>query len=211
MALGTQDTEALGTQGAETTVMAIEKNRNFATQISTQLARTFSSPQPVPAAELLVSALSEAGAGENYDMNVDGSLAEVQFRYTVPAGKVALIQCVRFVISDNGIQPDEFGGLGGPLTNGCLFHVHNPDDSHALEIVDALPIKTNMELARLGELQERIGGTATDTLQVCWLPEESSGYVPILTEGMYLAFHVRDDLTGLFFFQAIVGGRIIDV
>jgi hypothetical protein len=189
-------------------VTTFRTNRNLAQHLRVSLARTFTAHQLIPPEELWFSHFSLNGAGEAHDMNVDGSVTPQLFLCVVPEGKVLLASVVGFHMIDAGITPQGFGGLS-ELTNGLLFHIHDVGGAVIAPIIDAVPIKRTLDFAHFGLGDLRIGGGADHmTAKLDFL--SSVGYVIYMTAGQYFAVHVRDNLTGLMHFEALVTGRLVD-
>jgi hypothetical protein len=98
--------------------------------------------------------------GVTSDVTGDYSSAPVDFIYQVPSGKIAALTRIIIRISDGTtIDPDVYGGLASPLTNGITVSVKRSDNSvlqylHSNTVSDvvgsaAKTIKENAEWAAL--------------------------------------------------------------
>lgn len=177
-------------------------------------AHVMSTPMALSPANLLLRHLTNP-TDQSTAMNIVGTAeGGVQFRYTVPTGKVFLLHTIAFHLVDANIEPEQFGGLGSALDNGCQMHIHYSDDSHLVELVKDKPITSNIELAHLGAASlthdPALFGTNQDVLFATMNFLNLFGGAPLMSAGQYLAFHIRDDLSGLTHFEGVVSGLLYD-
>lgn len=151
--------------------------------------------------------------GANLEMNVNGSITPVEYKYTVPAGKFFYWTRTVFHVKDSGSKPNDFGGIGGGLTNGLLMSVRDSGDAELVDLLDTLPIKTNSDHAHLASVDVDIKdaqGGADDSFVVRWTLEKA-GAAMVLQPAEYFMVTVRDDLQALTSFLISVHGLLYDI
>jgi hypothetical protein len=141
-------------------------------------------------------------------MAVDGSSVAKVFKFRATQGRRCDIYRMIVSISDGANwSADEFGNLGSALSNGILIQVLDvTDDSEVLDLCDGLPITLNVDWAKYcydTSLDEFSAGT--DYMKVRWTFERS-GAALTMTDKMYFAMTIQDDLTGLDSFHAMLQG-----
>lgn len=146
------------------------------------------------------------GLGVSSDMAVDGSVTMQEFRVIVPPDQRLLVKQLKLHLGDITIEPDEFGGLNDPLTNGLKIHFHDVGGGYLFKLVDDIPITTNMEFEHLGAVEYMNTGTNQDVLRVTLDFAAVFGFMPQMRPLQYVAIHVRDDLSGLDHFEATLSG-----
>jgi len=98
------------------------------------------------------------------DMNVDGSVAAINFDYVVPAGTVyTTFKFARFnfVLVDGAMRWDRFAGLGSALGNGLLLRVL--DNNGVIQQhfdTDRQPIQTNADFGGLAGVDNPLTAAA---------------------------------------------------
>ena len=153
--------------------------------------------------------LREPGGSEQ--MAVDGSMTPVTFRLTAPAGIRYVLGTVNFYVLANGIRPGTFFGLA-ELTNGCLVRWLDPNDTVLMDFTDGVPIKRQNQLGALAGAEilfiDQLGMGAPDSWKAQWdFREEGNNLRALRIEpGYSLALTVRDNLTGITSFRALVHG-----
>ena len=182
-------------------------NKNLAQQLDLGhvTERVFTSPQSIPPGEFWQSFLENGGSA---DMNVNGAVTPVSFRWTVPAMKMFFMQRFIFQIVDTGLDWNLFGGIAA-LTNGVVFSIYDSDDTILAQFP---PLTANYEVAQIfggGEAYIRQGNALGNLISVFNIPEKV-GYALSLTEGQYVEGVVQDDLTGLTHMDALLTGRLMD-
>lgn len=149
--------------------------------------------------------------GAAVDMNVDGSSSVVKFKYTCPANKMVLLNRVMFHMVDGTIDPADFGGISGALTNGLLFKVYNSSDVAILDFLGGGALTDNGRMSHIAGSDVVIhygAGAAEDSLLIRFTISKA-GAIMILNPGDYIQIDVRDDLTPLTQFHVIIQGLII--
>jgi hypothetical protein len=119
----------------------------------------------VDAGEHVVKYLRDAG--NSAAMAVDGSVTPVPFIYAVTPGQNVVIESIAISALDAGVAPHLFGGIAA-LTNGITLLIDSGGASPTtvLDILDAVPIKRNSDLAALGSAEFAIVDGSADDL-VC--------------------------------------------
>ena len=146
-------------------------------------------------------------AGGSADMAVDGSSTAVKFKWTSPVGKAAEIMRINFVIVDGGIGYGEFGGLGSALTNGLLVQVFDVNDNELVDFLDGNPIKTNEQFGYLaGADAISLPAAGDDSFHVRWTLSKAANQSIALDAGDYIQVTVRDNLSALSDFGAMIQG-----
>lgn len=185
-------------------------NKNFAQHIEFALDRVFVSAQPIPPAEWVEEHLTLDGAGVTNDMNVDGTSAK-DFQYIVPAGKRFIFSRCVFTAVDLNIVYTNWFGFGSALTNGCLMHAVDSDDNSIVTFEEA--IKTTLDFAHLAAQDLPIvqinKGVVPDVMVIRWSLYKV-GFVPIFEAGDKIEMTIRDNLTAMDNFQAVIQGRVFD-
>ena len=185
-------------------------NKDFAQQlaIGQGTTRVFTAPQVIPPSEFFQGHLTVDGVvGGSQDMNVDGSVTPVSFRYIIPEGKFFLFNSFVFQMVDATIDWTEFGGIPA-LTNGIVMTIYDANDV-ALAAFPAL--KVNYEVAMVfggGGIDIR-NGVADDNLIAIFDVPGRSGYEITMGAGEYHEVLVQDNLTGLTHADALMTGRML--
>lgn len=171
---------------------------------------TFQMPSIIVPAEALVTHLTLDNDGSTSDMRVDGSSVVKKFQYVVPTDKLLYLDNVEIVLGDTGYDPDKFGGLTA-LTNGCKLEIYDTDGTTVLLDMLAEPIKQNYEFTHFGGVSINVvPGAVIDLISVSAHMHETYGADLLLEAGQIVQFTVQDDLdTGLDFFEATIGGRLV--
>ena len=157
---------------------------------------------------LLFSLLRVDGTG-SVEMNVDGSVTAVSFRFVVPTAKRVFISRVLFDIVDSGIRPNRFGGVGN-LTNGLTVKFHDADDSLLIDPLDGVKIKQNADFTIIAAIDAPIiDAVGDDHLPVRWTIART-GHAMDLTAGQYLEVIISDNLSPITQFRTMVQGEVFD-
>ncbi len=144
------------------------------------------------------------------DMDVDGSAAVQNFDYVVPAGtqyKQFSAVRINFGLVDGAIRWGQFGGLGSALGNGLLIQALHEDGTVLQDFgTTANPITTNENFANLAGVDNIIVPAAgDDAIPIRWTIERSGNKMTLLPNWRFRIV-VRDNLTGLSFFRAMIQG-----
>lgn len=149
-------------------------------------------------------------ASGSVDMNVDGSVTPVEFKFTAPVEEDLLLFGVTISLMDFYVYPNEFGDMG-ELTNGVLFRVLDDQDQVVFDMCDGEPIVRNADFAAIDSgMFTTLAGAYASLLSVAWKAQEDSEPL-ILPAGWSISLMVRDDLTPLDYFRALVKGRLVTV
>lgn len=140
--------------------------------------------------------------GSSKDMNVDGSVTAVDFDYTPLSGEIEYVTCVAFYINDPGsMDPSDFGSIStAPLTNGLQFLIKT-DGGTETEITnmvdnDDIALRFKRSYAPGGSGEGGLGMLDEDDIWIGQMVFDP----PLLldqSQGDYLRFKVRDDITAL--------------
>lgn len=153
-----------------------------------------------------------AKSGNGYDLNTDSSLSEPSiFEYEIPEGQTIDLTRLNFVLTGWGaIHPNNFAGIEGGLSNGCLLQIVDIDGSVLLlDFTDGVPITTNDNFAKLAGVDSVAVdvGNGDDWFPVRFTVEKA-GKKMRLTEGQRIRWTNRDDLKSITRFQVMAQGVI---
>ncbi len=152
--------------------------------------------------------------GSVIDMSVDGSASAgaIDFRYTVPAGKVCLLERLTMTLQDASQSIDEFTGIGA-LSNGIAVGFYDSSDNLILAPLGDETIKIGGDFALLAGVDvETVGGApgaTDDILMIRWTFRRSFGGPIKLSAGRYLQLKVQDNLGAITSIKAHVQGSFI--
>lgn len=138
------------------------------------------------------------GTGDK-NANGDYSVTEGIFYIKPPVGEVYEIHRIIASIEDTaGMQAQEFGNLGAPLTNGLVLRLS--DDTGVLaDITDGLPVKTNAQFGQISyDVELKTWGSGNELLLVRFTFEKSGQ--PIILRGDLgekIEVVCNDNLSGL--------------
>lgn len=144
------------------------------------------------------------------DMNIDGSVASVNFDFIVPAGTVYnsfMFSRINFILVDGNIRWGQFGGLGAALTNGLLLQVldHNGVVQQHFG-TDIHPITVNEDFGGLAGVDNVIVLAAGDDALPVRFSIFKSGNQMTLFPNWIVRVVVQDNLAALSHFDAMVQG-----
>jgi len=143
--------------------------------------------------------------GTTDNMNVDGSVTEVVFSVTPPAGEIWRIAHWDIYVEDNGTFDAANWGNGIVLTNGLMPRI---SISGTISDILPFPILNSGTLSSVAEsVQHLTFGTGNEILTASW-PIITNGQYLRLTENDSLQLVVRDDLTTLVNQYSFVRGYI---
>lgn len=153
-------------------------------------------------------------AGTNaYDMNTNsgtGSPAPSVFEYQVPANRTFKLVRINFIIVDGSINPGDFGGISGALTNGCLFQIIDDDGStEALDFTGGVPIATNADFGPLAGVDIPISELVGDDQLPIRFTIAKAGAMMRLTAGQRVRWTNRDNVSAITKFRAMVQGVLV--
>lgn len=140
------------------------------------------------------------------NMNVNGSVTPVDFRYTCPVNKVIFLYRMNILITDAAMKIDKFGGLT-ELTSGIEVGFYSNQDDLLIDPLDGDTIKTNGDFAFLAGVDSTIKvGAGVDSMPIRWTFSRSVGGPIRLDVGEYIQFKIQDDILNVNSFHAIVQG-----
>lgn len=141
------------------------------------------------------------------DMRVNGSVTNVEFSINADSDFDYYIKSLSIKLADAGATFDDFGNLGGILTNGVEFYWQN-QKSGKLTIHEG--IKDNLEFFRLSKQNPNIidlSGAGADALivEVDFEVLFGTRFGIRLVKGTTdkIVFTIKDDITGLDEFNII--------
>lgn len=143
------------------------------------------------------------------DMNVNGSVTPVIFKYTVPADKAFLLTRLNLVIEDNSVDPSNFGGIA-ELTTGVEIVVHNTAHDVLADFTDGFPIKTNKEFGIMAGTDSVIQTGVGDDALLVRFSMNKAGAIMILEAGDHVEMTINDDLSSVSKFYGMVQGLLLD-
>ncbi len=148
--------------------------------------------------------------GDVEDMSVDGSSTVVNYDYTVPDGKVLHLHTMSYLIVDGAIEAAGFGGLVA-LTNGCLLQILQPDDTVDIDFTADLPYKRHAGIGLFAGAEHVLDtvGAGDDSLTLHQIMDATGAGISV-PQNCTIRFVVRDDLTGLTEFFALVQGLLLE-
>jgi hypothetical protein len=149
----------------------------------------------------------QSASTTDYDMDTDSDATPSVFEYSVPAGRTFRLVRANWFLTDGSIGPNAFGGIGGGLTNGCLFQIVDSNGTDVLlDFNDGVPVKTNDQFTKLAGTDTVATFAAGDD----WLPIRftivKAGKQMELTAGQRVRWTNRDDLSPLTRFQMMLQG-----
>ena len=177
---------------------------------------TQSSVNPSEAVFLFLSHSGDDGAQNGPDptnMNVSASVAVTSsFHYKCPAGKVAYLSRVNFMIQDATMSPIKFGGIT-KLANGCKVEVVDSDGAAVLlDFMNGRPLQQNADFVYIaGADVNFVDIAASDIMHVRWTINKAFAGKPMrLSEGQRLRWSIQDSLAALTEFRAMLQGWEVD-
>lgn len=144
------------------------------------------------------------------DMNVDGSVAAVNYDYVVPAGtqyKTFLFSRINFEIVDTAMQWDRFGGIIGGLTNGLLLQVlDNVNVIRQDYDTTRRPIMTNADFSPLAGIDNPLTAAAGPDAMPIRFSIFKAGRRMTLFPNWRIRVIVQDDLSAITIFRSMIQG-----
>ncbi len=148
-------------------------------------------------------------SGSRY-MGVDGSVTPVEFKYTVPEEENFLLSGITICLMDFFVYPNKFGNLD-ELENGLLLRIMDESAQVSLDMCDQEPIKVNADFAAVDSgVSVRMAGSAASLFTMAWKAQGDDEPI-ILPPGYSVSLVVRDDLSTIEYFRALVKGRLYSV
>lgn len=147
------------------------------------------------------------------DMAVDGSVTPVKFWFEAQSSDISqnpvIVRLIPYVRDNAALDPADFGGIGGGLTNGVKFYVTDENDVQIVDLLDGLPIKTNAEWSRvMYDVRIDRVGVGDDCLSGRWtFAKFMTGNGLHLSNGEKLVCEVQDDLSSLVDFSVTIEGH----
>lgn len=140
----------------------------------------------------------------SFEMAVNGSLGSpVIFEYVAP--EPVLMSRINLQINDILPTADKFGGIAA-LTNGVLIQIRDTDDTTLIDFSDNIGIKANHDFVLLAGIDVDIVSGGGVGLVAVRFTVSKAGNLLRLETGQKFVLVVRDNLTGLDSFEAMVQG-----
>ena len=144
----------------------------------------------------------------SHAMNVNATSTAAQtFYFQNQTTTTFHLTSVHILIVDSKIDPTDFGGITGGITNGVKIEIIDATSTVLTDFTGNEPIKINSEFSFLagGNVNLHVG-TGDDALHVDWSMARTGGQVQ-LTAGQRICFTIRDNLTALTSFRSHVQGH----
>ena len=140
----------------------------------------------------------------NQNYSVTGDIAYIK----PPANKTMYIQRLLVSLGDtNGMQAQEYGNLGGALTNGITFKQYQNGNLRT-DFTDGIPVKTNSLLGTYCyDVDVKSWGAGNELLVARWTFTNSGAFVCLNgATNDTLEVSLDDDFTGLLEHYFLVQG-----
>lgn len=146
------------------------------------------------------------------DLNIDGSLAPVEFKLSAEPGLIKIIERLRIILHSEKMEIDtiDFKGFGSSylngLTNGLELEVVQDGVS---EVIFAEPVKNIGEFLKYTDSYTNIKNSVSSLIDFLAF-DFIFDTMTILPEGTkdHIVMRINDDLTSIALFQVIViGGK----
>lgn len=156
-------------------------------------------PFHVEPTEALITTLLD---GASKDMNVNGSVTPVDFKYTCPSAKKIYVERLTMFLADaTAFTQTNFGDVAGPLTNGVDLIVGGNTIYNMKDNVDLDLLACSFEGHAIFE-KDTTAGSMRLSFPTCL------GAPILLTAGEEFIIRVNDDLTTLTHFHAVIAGLL---
>lgn len=171
--------------------------------------------EAITADQIVTEFVKPVGSTNKNLRNVDGSVTPVVCEFGPPTtgrnAKDNYISTIVFVVEDQDIANNQFGGLGARLTNGLKFQVVDKDDNVLKVFNDNVPVKDMVDLANLcgsvPNFDDQV--TGLDSYVIEWsMTEHTGGFLLALRPGDRFQVIVADDLTALTNFTCLLKGTL---
>ncbi len=161
---------------------------------------------PIPPDHQVFSLLEDSGGV--VDMNVDGSIAAVNYDHVCPANTVEFLNRSCIVMAQGNITIIKFAGLAGGLAKGLRIQTIDSDGTTVLnEYTNKFTVKANYHFGLLAGPDVPIENAAgEDALIVRWTMEKIGSPI-LLVEGQSFRVIVQDDLSDISEFLWMIQGR----
>ena len=145
--------------------------------------------------------------GVNYEINGNYSATPTSFIFTSPSNRVSFIKRLILKIEDASIDPADFGGIPGGITNGMTLSFKRTSGASETFIggTDVIPLRKNSDISGLCYDFNLIAGTGDDVGVFRYSPFLGSRPIIIMPTGTIQA-NFNDNLTGLSSFRIQIQG-----
>lgn len=145
--------------------------------------------------------------GAAYAMNVNGSVAPVDFILTPPVNKIYRVYRMILVMQDSAMNHSKFGGIAGGIANGLLLKITEDGVERNLS---EHPIKTNNEFHHLA-YDVQVHSAVSDILSVRWTFAKAGTILRLKnSKSDQVKATVQDNLTGLDDFEILLQGHEVN-
>ncbi len=138
--------------------------------------------------------------GNSINLNVNGSITPVSFRYTCPDTTNVVLVRMNIQMDDNAITYAKFGGIAA-LSNGVLIRICDREGKVNVDLLDGQTVKTNLNLAWLAGFD-----VLTDTAVLVRWTLERAGKQLLLRPGDFIELVVQDNLSSITAFSIMIQG-----
>lgn len=130
------------------------------------------------------------------EANLDASGTPIDFHYTVPEGKILLVDRLIVWIRDSGTFDANLYGNGLTLTNGIVAGITDPEGNFNLR-TNQLPVRTNSDWPAYSFDFQYIDIGVGDNVAVAQYPYERDGASLVVRENHKYTLRIADNLTHL--------------
>ena len=144
------------------------------------------------------------------DMDVNGVVTAVAFRYTSPDARWARVRRCNLAMIDGSITPSKFGGIDLSGGTGATVKLHAKGGGELFDFMEGSTLKDNTDFAHLAGVDAPIIPAAgDDAFSVRWTLNKMGDDI-YLEPGDYLEVVIQDDISALTKFRWSVQGRLYD-
>jgi len=141
--------------------------------------------------------------------NGDYSSAADEFFFQ-PDQECDIHRLIFHMTDTTGIQQEEYGNIGGALTNGYNIVVRDDSDATILSLTDNIPIKTNGDIGRYCyDVELKSWGAGNEAIQGRWTFTKAGAPLR-LPQNYKFSITLNDTLTGLLEHYFMIQGYEID-
>ena len=141
-------------------------------------------------------------------MNTDSNAAFSIFEFQVPSGREFKLSRINFLLTDSTMQPDNFGSIGGGLSNGCILQIVDQDGVILQHFAtDIVPIKANADFGGLAGVDIPViqVGAGNDLLPIRFSVFKA-GASMLLIGRQRIRWTNRDDIGAIARFRGMIQG-----
>ena len=143
---------------------------------------------------------------DDRDLNIDGSTTPSTYEYICADRHMDLSRFTMFLL-DGSVNPGDFGGISGALTNGCKLEIIDTDGSTVLlDFNNGETIKQNVDFIMLAGVDAQPSTYTGDDLLAVRFTVSRAGSMLRLRKNQIVRFTIQDDLSGITLFRIMVQG-----